>query len=92
MSTTETTTVSAPSKFLGELTGGKVVVKLYSGEEYHGTLDTIDGYMNIALEETQEVVEGTVTRKYGDVFIRGNNGMLNMFSLHIIITIMSATL
>ncbi|ONH69605.1 U6 snRNA-associated Sm-like protein LSm6 [Cyberlindnera fabianii] len=92
MSTTETTTVSAPSKFLGELTGGKVVVKLYSGEEYHGTLDTIDGYMNIALEETQEVVEGTVTRKYGDVFIRGNNGMLNMLSLHIIITIMSATL
>lgn len=48
--------------------------------------------MNIALEETQEVVEGTVTRKYGDVFIRGNNGMLNMLSLHIIITIMSATL
>lgn len=30
--------------------------------------------MNIALEETQEVVEGVPRGKYGDAFIRGNNG------------------
>lgn len=30
--------------------------------------------MNIALEETQEVVEGVQRGKYGDTFIRGNNG------------------
>jgi hypothetical protein len=30
--------------------------------------------MNIALEDTQEVVEGVHRAKYGDSFIRGNNG------------------
>lgn len=30
--------VSAPSQFLSEITGSKVIVKLYSGEEYHGKL------------------------------------------------------
>lgn len=39
-----------------------------------GTLSCLDGFMNIALEETQEVVEGVQRGKYGDTFIRGNNG------------------
>lgn len=30
--------------------------------------------MNIALEQTEEHVNGVVTNKYGDTFIRGNNG------------------
>ena len=30
--------------------------------------------MNIALEQTEEHVNGTVTNRYGDAFIRGNNG------------------
>lgn len=30
--------------------------------------------MNIALEETQEYVEGVARGHYGDAFIRGNNG------------------
>ena len=30
--------------------------------------------MNIALEQTEEHVNGVVTNKYGDAFIRGNNG------------------
>lgn len=30
--------------------------------------------MNITLEDTQEVISNKITRKYGDVFIRGNNG------------------
>ena len=32
--------------------------------------------MNIALEQTEEHVNGTVTNRYGDAFIRGNNGTL----------------
>ena len=32
--------------------------------------------MNIALEQTEEHVNGTVTNRYGDAFIRGNNGAL----------------
>jgi U6 snRNA-associated Sm-like protein LSm6 len=30
--------------------------------------------MNIALEQTEEHVGGRVTGRYGDTFIRGNNG------------------
>ena len=31
--------------------------------------------MNIALENTEEFVNGVKRRAYGDAFIRGNNGM-----------------
>lgn len=34
--TTEQQQISAPSKFLNEITSTQVIVKLYSGEEYHG--------------------------------------------------------
>lgn len=30
--------------------------------------------MNIALEKTEEYVNGTKRRDYGDAFVRGNNG------------------
>lgn len=39
-----------------------------------GDLQSVDGYMNIALERCKEVVEGGVTRNWGDAFVRGNNG------------------
>lgn len=39
-----------------------------------GTLACLDGYMNIALENTEEYVEGRLKNTYGDTFIRGNNG------------------
>lgn len=39
-----------------------------------GTLACLDGYMNIALENTEEYVDGRLNNKYGDTFIRGNNG------------------
>ena len=31
--------------------------------------------MNIALEQTEEWVNGQLKNKYGDAFIRGNNGI-----------------
>lgn len=39
-----------------------------------GVLSCLDGYMNIALEQTEEHANGRVTNRYGDAFIRGNNG------------------
>jgi small nuclear ribonucleoprotein (snRNP)-like protein len=30
--------------------------------------------MNIALEQTEEYVNGVHTNSYGDAFVRGNNG------------------
>lgn len=41
-----------------------------------GVLSCLDGYMNIAMEQTEEQVNGRVTNSYGDAFIRGNNGDL----------------
>jgi small nuclear ribonucleoprotein (snRNP)-like protein len=39
-----------------------------------GELQSVDGYMNIALEKTEEHVDGVKKRTYGDAFVRGNNG------------------
>ena len=40
-----------------------------------GELQSVDGYMNIALEQTKEFVDGKLRRNYGDAFVRGNNGL-----------------
>ena len=77
-----------------------------------GILTCLDGYMNIALENTEEFVNGEVRslagfglrfallssyflrllfslnfgqlkNKYGDAFIRGNNGMFPTDTVHI---------
>ncbi len=34
----------------------------------------VDGYMNIALEKTENYVNGRVLNRHGDAFIRGRNG------------------
>lgn len=39
-----------------------------------GNLSCLDGYMNVAMENTKEMVDGKVTASFGDAFIRGNNG------------------
>uniref|UniRef100_A0A2K6TUE0 Sm domain-containing protein n=1 Tax=Saimiri boliviensis boliviensis TaxID=39432 RepID=A0A2K6TUE0_SAIBB len=51
-----------PSDFLKQITGQPVVV-----------LACLDGYMNIALEQTEEDVSGPLKSKYGNALIRGNN-------------------
>ncbi|KAI0033886.1 hypothetical protein K488DRAFT_46720 [Vararia minispora EC-137] len=63
----------SPSDFLKAVVGKRVVVRLTSGVDYRGILSCLDGYMNIALEQTEEHVVGRVTNRYGDAFIRGNN-------------------
>ncbi|TCD62520.1 U4/U6-U5 snRNP complex subunit lsm6 [Steccherinum ochraceum] len=63
----------SPTEFLKGVVGKRVVVRLTSGVDYRGILSCLDGYMNIALEQTEEHVNGIVTNRYGDAFIRGNN-------------------
>lgn len=65
---------AAPSKFLSDILESAVMVKLHNGVQYRGKLQSIDGYMNIVLENTKEYIDGSEIRSYGDVFIRGNNG------------------
>ncbi|CDQ95100.1 unnamed protein product, partial [Oncorhynchus mykiss] len=38
-----------------------------------GVLACLDGYMNIAVEQTEEYVNVQLKNKYGDAFLRGNN-------------------
>ena len=45
---------------------------------FPGVLSCLDGYMNIALEQTEEYVNGVLTNSYGDAFVRGNNGELSL--------------
>ncbi|GAA5865153.1 hypothetical protein JCM3774_002151 [Rhodotorula dairenensis] len=62
-----------PGAFLKGVVGQHVVVRLNSGVDYRGVLSCLDGYMNIALEQTEEYVNGQKTNEYGDAFVRGNN-------------------
>lgn len=63
-----------PTDFLKQVIGKPVVVKLHSGVVYKGVLACLDGFMNIAMEQTEEYIDGQLKNKYGDCFIRGNNG------------------
>jgi U6 snRNA-associated Sm-like protein LSm6 len=65
---------TTPSDFLGAVIGHKIQVKLNSGVEYRGLLIGLDGFMNIAMEQTEEFVDGKLKNRFGDTFIRGNNG------------------
>jgi len=71
--TNSTTNKRSPSDFLKAVLGRPVNVRLNSGVVYKGVLACLDGYMNIAMEQTEEYVDGQLTAKYGDCFIRGNN-------------------
>lgn len=51
----------------------KTLMELFLSKS--GILACLDGYMNIAMEQTEEYVNGQLKNKYGDAFIRGNNGM-----------------
>lgn len=74
--------LKSPSDFLKNIIGHPVNVKLNSGIDYQGRnnfrhegkLVCLDGYMNIVLEKAEEKVNGVIKHKYGDSFIRGNNG------------------
>lgn len=44
------------------------------GVNYRGVLACLDGFMNIAMEQTEEYADGHLKARYGDCFIRGNNG------------------
>ena len=78
-----------PSEFLRQIIGKPVVVKLNSGVDYRGILACLDGYMNIALEQTEEYVNGQVISReqkgshLGMVHSEwGIHGVLNLKNTH----------
>lgn len=72
-----------PKPYLNSLIGLKVVVKLkFSGTEYHGTLLTVDNYMNLLLGKDVIEIEQKLgeepdlsngTHLENELFIRCNN-------------------
>lgn len=66
---------SVSTQFLTDIIGKFVNVKLHSGMLYSGKLESIDGFMNIALSNTTEHYENSengLLHKYNsDVFLRG---------------------
>ncbi len=62
-----------PAAFLKAAIGRPVAVKTSGGADFRGVLACLDGFMNIALEQTEEYRNNQLLAKYGDAFIRGNN-------------------
>lgn len=62
-----------------------MVEKLHMYGVFTGVLACLDGYMNIAIEQTEEYVNGQLKNKYGDAFLRGNNGKILRFILTFLI-------
>jgi U6 snRNA-associated Sm-like protein LSm6 len=86
---TRTPQQKSPSEFLRGVLGRSVIVKLHSGVDYRGVLACLDGHMNIAMEQTEEYIDGQLKAQYGDAFIRGNNGkILSCYNLILIVLIL----
>jgi len=56
----------------------KVIVDCKNGKQYVGTLRAFDIHINVVLDETEERVNGEVSRKLGNTFIRGDT--INLIS------------
>lgn len=62
-----------PLKILTKAINSTILIRLKDGMEYSGRLKECDSYMNLILEDAKEMVDGNITAKYGEIFIRGNN-------------------
>ena len=61
-----------PLDALNRARGSRVIVELKNGKQLLGTLKAFDIHINTVLEEAEERVNGEVTRKLGNVFLRGD--------------------
>uniref|UniRef100_A0A674KA94 Small nuclear ribonucleoprotein F n=2 Tax=Terrapene triunguis TaxID=2587831 RepID=A0A674KA94_9SAUR len=62
-----------PNPFLNGLTGKPVMVKLKWGMEYKGYLMSVNGYMNMQIENTEEYIDGALSGHLGEILIRYNH-------------------
>ena len=50
----------------------RIIVELKNNKQYIGKLISFDIHINIVLEDVEERFNGEMTRKLGNVFIRGD--------------------
>lgn len=68
----------SPGEFLKQAIGRSVIVKLTNNIEYKGILLCLDGTMNVYLQQCEEYIDGKLSNRYEDIFIRGNNGKITL--------------
>ena len=62
--------------FCAAAAGGACTLFFFRFSHSWFSLDNVrTGYLNLALEQSEEFRDGQLQAKYGDCFIRGNNGM-----------------
>jgi small nuclear ribonucleoprotein (snRNP)-like protein len=52
-----------PEEFLKKIIGKPVIVKLNSGLEYRGVMASLDGYLNVAMEQSEEWQNGKKSKE-----------------------------
>ncbi|HET9357738.1 MAG: LSm family protein [Thermoproteota archaeon] len=60
-------------KVLDESLGKVVLIKLKGGKVIRGNLHGFDQHMNLLLEESVEILEGSKTNDLGMIVVRGDN-------------------
>jgi small nuclear ribonucleoprotein len=60
-------------KVLDESLGRVVLIKLKGGKVIRGNLQGFDQHMNLLLEESVEILEGSKTNDLGMIVVRGDN-------------------
>ena len=62
-----------PNQYINQLIGKKIKVRLKWGIDYNGTLETVDSYMNLKLNNSEEWFDNTLIGNLGEIIIRCNN-------------------
>jgi small nuclear ribonucleoprotein len=60
-------------KVLDESLGKVVLIKLKGGKVIRGTLHGFDQHMNLLLDDSVEILEGSKTNELGMIVVRGDN-------------------
>jgi small nuclear ribonucleoprotein len=65
-----------PFDALNDAKDKRAILELKNGKQLVGTLRAFDQHINVVLEDTEERVNGEVSRKLGTVFVRGDTIIL----------------
>ena len=70
--------LNPPEEFFQSNIGKDVIVKLQTNEVYKGRLISLDGAMNVYLQNSEEILDEPKEkiRHFKHLFIRGNNGKI----------------
>jgi small nuclear ribonucleoprotein len=67
------TAAKRPLTTLQKNTNKSVIVRLKNDVEYKGKIVNVDSYMNLIMNDAEELRNGKTVEKYGRVILRGNN-------------------